>query len=116
MANNTWTQSKIGEWGEKTFGCPKNPFALAARADVEFDEFIQEIYSYGGDFNPYLKDEIDIDRDKTLEEMADVVIIFKQLAYYLGEDLEDIIAKKMIKNVHRKWTITEDGVGRHVDS
>lgn len=114
MGSNTWTQSQIGEWGEKTFGRPKNPFALAARADIEFDEFIQEVYSYDGDFSPYLKDEIDIDRNKTLEEMADVVIIFKQLAYYLGEDLEEAVASKMIKNINRKWIKTGDGVGRHI--
>ena len=114
---NTWTQSGISQWAEKTFGTPDNPFSLVDRANREFTELWELTHytnHYDNETYNSLRDPEAVSKADVLEEIADVVVILSQVAHLLGGDLQDEIAKKMIKNVNRKWVITANGQGQHV--
>lgn len=113
MSNNSWSQAKIGEWGEKTFGRPANALSLVDRTKLEFDELF-DLTHYMGDDEHMVREQRFVSVDDVMEEMADVVIILNQIAYYLSQDLDAAVAAKMIKNLKRKWVKTGDGVGRHI--
>lgn len=104
MTSNVWTQAAITEWAVRTFGQPDSAQKLINRANEEFRELRDSVYLY--------KEESTL-ASKTLEEVADVVIILSQVCQYLGGDLQDEISKKMIKNLGREWISTGAGVGRH---
>lgn len=114
MSSNTWTQDAIGGWGEDTFGRPSNALDLVDRALDEYHELWELTHITDG-FDLSTKEEQFVDIEEVMEEMADVVIIFKQIAYYLSSDLDAAVAKKMVKNLKRKWVKTGDGVGRHIE-
>jgi NTP pyrophosphatase (non-canonical NTP hydrolase) len=94
------TQDSIEEWRRDTFGVPSTAARLAARANVEMAELLDEL-SAGRN-------------EAAAVECADVVIVLFGVAERLGVDLLAEVDKKMAINRDRKWTVAGDGTGKHV--
>lgn len=91
----------VTEWARQTFGTA-TPTRAAVRANEEMAELLKAACA---DWR---------ERDKIMEEAADVVIVLCHLAGSLDEDLGRAIEKKMAKNRLRTWRLDGDGAGYHV--
>lgn len=94
------TSQTIREWGDATFGQPRDLIVLVARARVEMDELEQALREG--------------DHEEAGREAADVVILLHRLAGILGLDLSEQVDAKMVINRARKWKAAGDGTGGHV--
>lgn len=88
-------------WARQTFG-DVSPIRAAVRANEEMAELLKAACA---DWR---------ERDKIMEEAADVVIVLCHLAGALDADLGAAIEKKMAKNRARTWRLDGDGTGYHV--
>ena len=98
-----WGDHAIGVWCEKTFG-PATPAVTVARANQEMAELIKAVAG-------------DQPAQVILEEIADVIICLRRLAYQMGGSWylgsEDHVNRKMQINVKRKWKLNGDGTAQH---
>lgn len=94
------TSQSINQWGHETFGDAASIKAYAVRAQEELAELIEAIENG------------EADKDIMLEA-ADVTILLHRIAGSLGQELYDVIDKKMAINRDRKWTPSGNGVGQH---
>lgn len=105
------SQSSIAAWREKTFG-PTNrggitkATRLAIRANVEMAELL-DVASQGS-FGAFPN------KDKIIQECADVLIVLYGLADLCELDLHKAVDEKMEINRKRKWYRLGDGTGYHV--
>lgn len=95
-----WTQKRIANWADTTFGVAKNPFAIFSKTQAEFNELIIAV------------DERH--RADICKEAADVLITLYHFVNSLGGDLDEEVDKKMEVNVKRVWKLNGDGTGQHV--
>lgn len=96
MVENSQT---ISNWGDETFG-PATSHALAIRARQELDELIDAIAD--GETT-----------DDIILEAADVTILVHRIVGSLGQELSDIVDRKMQINRKREWVKSGDGTGQH---
>jgi len=95
------TSASIAAWGTETFGPVADLAVLTARARLEFDELDHAVRS--GDV------------EEIGREAADVVILLHRLCGLVGKDLAEEIDAKMQINRSRRWIVSGDGVGRHIE-
>jgi len=93
------TQKTICDWAVGTFGEPDSVERLLARLNDEYIELVNAVL---------LGDDVE-------GEAADVVVVLYQLCQKAGIDLKVAVDNKMIVNRARKWSVTADGVGQHID-
>jgi NTP pyrophosphatase (non-canonical NTP hydrolase) len=96
-----WTQGRISQWAEETFGPVSSNARVAARANEEMAELLRALTA--DDKNP-----------GAAAEIADVMIVLYRLADRLGVDVQDQVNKKMEINAARTWSRSGDGHGYHV--
>jgi hypothetical protein len=96
------TQRSISTWAEETFGPAVSNASCAARANQEMAELLTALAS-------------DDHNKKTRIECADIVIVLYRLCERNGWDLLAAIDEKMAINRARKWQLTGDGHGQHID-
>ncbi|MBP9863409.1 MAG: hypothetical protein KBD62_36020 [Kofleriaceae bacterium] len=94
------SQHTISSWAATTFGEPATLTGIAVRANEEMAELLTALQG--------------TDREKALEECADVVIVLYRLATYLGGSLRMEIDRKMEINRAREWRLDGNGHGYHV--
>lgn len=95
------TQKTISDWCEHVFGPVDSLPGLAARANKEMAELLQEITT-----NPI--------SPKISEECADVVICLYRLCNLINADLNKAVINKMAINRKRTWKLDGHGHGQHV--
>lgn len=105
------TQTSIAEWREKTFGPAQRgelvrATRLAIRANLEMAELLDAVSQ--GSFGVF------IDRQKVIEECADVLIVLYGLAELCKQDLHEAVDDKMKINRKRKWYKLGNGTGYHI--
>ncbi len=96
----TETSQTIREWGDATFGAPRDLTVLVKRARVEMDELEQALREG--------------DHAEAGLEAADVVILLHRVAGILGQELNAQVDAKMAINRARKWKTTGDGTGSQI--
>lgn len=94
------TQKSITAWADATFG-PATLETLFSRVDSEWCELL-EACEKG-------------DQRKMAVECADVYITMVRWLEYMGFDLHEEVDLKMGVNRARKWRVTAEGVGQHVE-
>lgn len=99
----TWSKDVV-EWQRATFG-ETNPHAAFDRAAEEWIE-LESLQCISGLPAPALT---------VADEAADVCIVLAAFVASLGLDLSECIEAKMQKNKARKWVLTGQGCGRHVE-
>ena len=95
---NDWDnlQLRLVEWAKKTFGDQIHQRGTWSKLKEEVDEL-------GEDF-------------EDIEEYADVMILFVQVAAYSGYSMNDVFnaaRKKFLKNQNRTWKKSGDGFFQH---
>ena len=97
------TQKTISDWATNTFGYPKSPEIAIQRMLKECKELEEkinmEIFSY----------------EQYADEIADIMICGYQAMDTLGFDLHACIDHKMTINRNRKWKLSGDGTGQHIE-
>lgn len=96
------TSASIAAWALSTFGSVRSNLSTVDRAQQEMNELRDLLVSDDG-------------AQKAVEEVADVAIVLSRIVAAHGKDLQAEIDRKMIKNRARKWKLTGDGHGQHVE-
>lgn len=106
-----WTQQRISDWADETFGEVLDNTSLIMRADGELDELYDAAEDLEGvsGLDPHYEEL----ESKLMEEAADIMIVLMRIFEYRGAHFQDIIDKKMEVNVKRKWTKFGNGHGQH---
>lgn len=91
----------IAAWANATFGASSN-MSTFLRAQKEWVELKRKLEANDGD-------------PDAVTEIADVVIVLQRIAAAHGKDLYVEIDRKMAINRARKWELTGDGHGQHVE-
>jgi hypothetical protein len=99
----TETQESICAWANETFGRPVNNYSIVDRAHDEMCELLTSLED-NGDACP-----------QAPEEAADVIIVLMRLFERFGTTWQAEVDKKMAINRARRWTLTGNGHGQHVE-
>jgi Protein of unknown function (DUF550) len=86
-----WSQQKISDWADDTFGPALSNARVAARAN----EKMAELLASSNDNHQGAGDEI-----------ADIVICLSRLATRIGVDIQAMVNLKMEINTGRHWRMT----------
>jgi NTP pyrophosphatase (non-canonical NTP hydrolase) len=100
MSNET--TATVARWAAETFGPTPNLASVAARANREMAELLQELAD--DDCSP-----------KIGEEIADVFICLYRLIHLAGVEIDVEIDRKMAINRNRRWNVSANGHGQHVE-
>lgn len=96
------TTASIAAWADATFGEVSSNMSIWQRADKEFQELRKKL------------EENDQHPDAP-EEVADVIIVLQRILANYDLDEDTVVSRKMTKNRTRKWRLTGDGHGQHVE-
>ncbi len=96
------TSVSISDWANATFGEIDSNMSVFNRAWKEWNELSGKLHDSD-------------DHPGTPEEIADVAIVLARIMTRFGTDLQVEIDKKMRINRARKWKLTGDGHGQHVE-
>lgn len=96
------TSASIAQWQRETFGEAKDNRSSYLRAEREMFELFEMLSANDSD-------------PKAVEEIADVTIVMSRIVAAHGKDLQEEIDRKMAINRARKWQLTGDGHGQHVE-
>ncbi|HEU4727732.1 MAG TPA: hypothetical protein VFT22_07580 [Kofleriaceae bacterium] len=96
------TSASIAAWADETFGKPESNMSIWQRAAKEFDELRLKLLA-------------DDNHPAAAEECADVCIVLDRLVHRLGKDMTQERDRKMSVNRARRWNLTGDGHGQHVE-
>lgn len=96
------TSASIAQWQRETFGEAKDNWSSWDRARQEMFELMAKLL-------------IDDRHPDSPEEIADVAIVLSRIVAAHGKDLQEEIDRKMAINRARKWQLTGDGHGQHVE-
>lgn len=96
------TSATIAAWAEETFGPVASNMSIWHRAYSEFDELRRKL-------------DLDDRHPDAAREAADVCIVLDRLVHRLGSDMMTERDRKMAINRARKWKLTGDGHGQHVE-
>lgn len=96
------TSATIAAWADETFGPAQTNKSIWYRAAKESRELRRKL-------------DADDNHGSAAEECADVVIVLARMVHRLGKDLQTEIDRKMAINRARKWALTGDGHGQHVE-
>jgi phosphoribosyl-ATP pyrophosphohydrolase len=100
MSLSTENGESIDAWVTATFGTYQTDSSIVVRANHEMAELITAAHA--------------CDRDKTLEEAADVIITLNRLFHRNGTTMQEQVDRKMQINRKRQWHVV-NGHGRHVE-
>lgn len=96
-----WTQQRITDWANSTFGKSVSNLRVATRANEEMAELLSEL-------------SVDDSSEKAVEECADVYIVLCRVVENLGFDFQRAVDRKMDINSARRWNLDGSGHGYHV--
>lgn len=96
------TSASIAQWQRETFGEAMNNMSSYRRARKEFNELYERLMLNDNDPSAPV-------------EIADIAIVLSRIVAFHGKDLQDAIDAKMAINRARKWKLTGDGHGQHVE-
>lgn len=110
-------QQSIGEWGLRTFGPEREPYAQLLRLDEEICELTKEVYELQcmvtrRKVNPTPQEFEEIVK-KIRQEIADIIIVAMNWGYQHDVDILDDVLAKMEVNEAREWEVRPDGTGQH---
>ena len=116
-------QRSIADWGYSVFGRSGDPAKVVGRALWEFAELVEELAGGEAACDMYqVSKQLQrrmtrpFDQASAVDEMADVVIVLMRAADECGFDLMKTVDAKMQINRSRKWKVTGDGLGQHVET
>lgn len=95
------TPRSVAIWAAETFGPAQSRASMAARANREMAELLQELAD-------------DDNSRKAAKEITDIFIILYRLIDDLDLDVWSEIDRVMAINRQRKWTVSPHGHGQHV--
>lgn len=98
----TESTATIATWANATFGASPSNMSTFERARKEWTELERKLEANDAD-------------PEAVTEIADVVIVLQRIAAAHGKDLYAEIDRKMAINRARKWELTGDGHGQHVE-